>query len=90
MTTRTYILEHWLVKFMYSPLNFRYFYKTINNIKNSYNHCFEYRALESLINFAYSGRISINVNNVQSLLIGASFLQLKWVRNACATFIKER
>lgn len=48
------------------------------------------RALEALINFAYSGRISINVNNVQSLLIGASFLQLKWVRNACATFIKER
>jgi len=51
---------------------------------------FNHRALEALINFAYSGRISINVNNVQSLLIGASFLQLKWVRNACATFIKER
>lgn len=51
---------------------------------------FIFRALETLINFAYSGRISINVNNVQSLLIGASFLQLKWVRNACATFIKER
>lgn len=53
-------------------------------------HGIDPEALEALINFAYSGRISINVNNVQSLLIGASFLQLKWVRNACATFIKER
>ncbi|XP_063222468.1 kelch-like protein 18 [Bacillus rossius redtenbacheri] len=47
-------------------------------------------ALEALINFAYSGRVALDNNNVQSLLAGASFLQLTKVRDACAQFLKRR
>ncbi|XP_043231465.1 kelch-like protein 18 isoform X2 [Amphibalanus amphitrite] len=47
-------------------------------------------ALEALINFAYSGRILINNSNVQNLMLGAAFLQLTTVREACAKhLIKE-
>ena len=49
-----------------------------------------FSALESLINFAYSGRVLINNNNVQNLMLGAAFLQLNSVREACARhLIKE-
>ncbi|CAF88709.1 unnamed protein product, partial [Tetraodon nigroviridis] len=34
-------------------------------------------ALEALINFAYSGHVTIDQQNVQALLIGSSFLQLQ-------------
>ncbi|XP_065339606.1 kelch-like protein 18 [Cloeon dipterum] len=44
-------------------------------------------ALEALVNFSYSGRVTIDNNNVQSLMIGASFLQLHKVRDACASFL---
>ncbi|TMW52279.1 hypothetical protein DOY81_002612 [Sarcophaga bullata] len=47
-------------------------------------------ALESLINFAYSGQVRIDNQNVQSLMMGASFLQLLKVRNACADFLISR
>ncbi|KAK3885238.1 hypothetical protein Pcinc_010512 [Petrolisthes cinctipes] len=47
-------------------------------------------ALESLINFAYSGKVKVDGSNVQSLLVGASFLQLSKVREACADFLKDR
>lgn len=42
------------------------------------------------MNFAYSGKVAINTNNVQSLMVGAAFLQLPRVRNACADFLKKR
>ncbi|XP_067887622.1 kelch-like protein 18 [Heterodontus francisci] len=47
-------------------------------------------ALEALINFAYNGRLAIDQQNVQSLLIGASFLQLQNVKDVCCTFLRER
>ncbi|MGH0129213.1 UNVERIFIED_CONTAM: hypothetical protein FKN15_069719 [Acipenser sinensis] len=47
-------------------------------------------ALESLINFAYNGDLTIDQQNVQSLLTGASFLQLQNVKDACCTFLRER
>ncbi|BES98887.1 BACK [Nesidiocoris tenuis] len=50
----------------------------------------EATALEALVNFAYSGRITITTNNVQCMMVGASFLQLPRVRNACADFLKKR
>ncbi|KAK9509465.1 hypothetical protein O3M35_006777 [Rhynocoris fuscipes] len=53
-------------------------------------HGIDAMALEALVNFAYSGRVTINTNNVQSLMVGASFLQLPRVRNACADFLKKR
>ncbi|CAD6208067.1 GSCOCG00010341001-RA-CDS [Cotesia congregata] len=50
---------------------------------------FESMALEALINYAYSGRIVLNKTNVQSIMVGASFLQLQSVRDACADFLKS-
>ncbi|XP_026466125.1 kelch-like protein 18 [Ctenocephalides felis] len=50
----------------------------------------EPKALETLINFAYSGKVTISNRNVQSLMVGASFLQLTKVRDACADFLKMR
>ncbi|XP_046329513.2 kelch-like protein 18 [Haliotis rufescens] len=47
-------------------------------------------ALESLVNYAYNGRVEINLNNVQSLLIAASFLHLQSVKEACCDFLKDR
>lgn len=49
-----------------------------------------YSALEALINFAYNGHIAIDQQNVQALLIGASFLQLQNVKDACCSFLQER
>lgn len=50
----------------------------------------EPNALESLINFAYQGEVVITLANVQSLLVGASYLQLSKVRDACCDFLKAR
>ncbi|KAG9467960.1 hypothetical protein GDO78_013959 [Eleutherodactylus coqui] len=47
-------------------------------------------ALEALINFAYNGHLAIDQQNVQSLLMGASFLQLQNIKDACCSFLKER
>ncbi|XP_033838945.1 kelch-like protein 18 [Periophthalmus magnuspinnatus] len=47
-------------------------------------------ALEALINFAYSGHIAIDQQNVQNLLMGASFLQLQNVKEACCSFLQQR
>jgi kelch-like protein 18 len=47
-------------------------------------------ALEALINFAYSGRVILDNDNVQSIMVGASFLQLNQVKDACAHFLKRR
>lgn len=44
-------------------------------------------ALEALINFSYSGTVKIDSQNVQALMVGASFLQLNKVRDACANFL---
>ena len=46
--------------------------------------------LETLINFAYSGRVTISLHNVQSLMLASSFLQLNRVRDACAEFLMTR
>lgn len=47
-------------------------------------------ALELLINFAYSGQVQISDENVQALLIGAGFLNLNAVKEACCKFLIER
>ncbi|XP_002734469.1 kelch-like protein 18 [Saccoglossus kowalevskii] len=46
--------------------------------------------LESFVNYAYNGRVELDVNNVQSILVGASFLQLQAIKEACCEFLKER
>lgn len=47
-------------------------------------------ALENLLNFAYTGKIRIDTSNVENLLIGANFLQITSVKEACATFMQKR
>ena len=47
-------------------------------------------AMESLIQFAYSGKVTIHPGNVHNLMIGASYLQLNQVREACADYFKQR
>uniref|UniRef100_A0A8D0GZL9 Kelch like family member 18 n=1 Tax=Sphenodon punctatus TaxID=8508 RepID=A0A8D0GZL9_SPHPU len=47
-------------------------------------------ALEALLNFAYNGHLAIDQQNVQSLLMGASFLQLQNIKDACCAFLRER
>lgn len=49
-----------------------------------------FSALEALINFAYNGHLAIDQQNVQSLLMGASFLQLQNIKDACCSFLRER
>uniref|UniRef100_H2Y9X1 BTB domain-containing protein n=1 Tax=Ciona savignyi TaxID=51511 RepID=H2Y9X1_CIOSA len=46
-------------------------------------------ALEHLINYAYTGKITVNVETVQSVMIGANFLQLQVVKDFCANFMKS-
>lgn len=47
----------------------------------------EFSALEDLVNFCYTGRIEINVDNVQNLLSASSLLQLASVKQACVEFL---
>lgn len=48
------------------------------------------QAMEALIQFAYSGKISIHSGNVHNLMIGSSYLQMTQVRDACAEYLKQR
>jgi hypothetical protein len=48
------------------------------------------QALEQFINYSYNGIITINNENVQSLLVGANFFHLQDVKKACSDFIKKR
>jgi len=53
-------------------------------------HTVDPSAMESLINYAYTGKIVISTSSVQNLMMGASFLQLTRVRDACADFLQLR
>lgn len=46
--------------------------------------------LELLINFAYTGRVRITSCNVQALHIGAAFLQLRCICDACSAYLIKR
>lgn len=45
--------------------------------------------LQSLINFAYSGKIDISTENVYDLLDGARFLDFEFVVKACSDFLNK-
>ncbi|XP_022106142.1 kelch-like protein 18 isoform X1 [Acanthaster planci] len=47
-------------------------------------------ALETLVNYAYSGKVAMDIHNVQSILVGANFLQLQDIKEACCEFLRER
>jgi kelch-like protein 1/4/5 len=46
------------------------------------------RSVEEIVNFAYTGEISIHEDNVQHLLKASSILQLSDIVAACCTFLK--
>ena len=48
------------------------------------------RALEALINFAYSAKVTLDKDNVESIMMGASYLLLKEVMDACADYLVQR
>ncbi|KAI1280487.1 Kelch-like protein 18 [Halotydeus destructor] len=50
----------------------------------------ESKAFDQLLQYAYTGGIRICQNNVQSLLVGASFLQLQRVCDACCEYLQRR
>ena len=45
--------------------------------------------MEAIIRYAYNGKISFNIENVQSILYAASMLLIENVANACSDFMKE-
>ena len=50
----------------------------------------EEKALEDLVEFAYTSKIDIHEGNVQSLLKAASILQLSEVTDACSVFLSQQ
>uniref|UniRef100_A0A0K0D475 BTB domain-containing protein n=1 Tax=Angiostrongylus cantonensis TaxID=6313 RepID=A0A0K0D475_ANGCA len=50
----------------------------------------DFDTLEQLVSFAYSGELRISAGNVQSIMIGANFLQLDGVADKCAEYLQTR
>ena len=48
----------------------------------------EEKALEQLINFAYTAKVTLTTDTVQSLLYASSILQVETVAHACCEFMK--
>ena len=46
--------------------------------------------LERLIDFVYTGRLDVSVDNVQDLLAAAALLQLEAVQTLCSDFLKDQ
>lgn len=47
-------------------------------------------ALAALVDFAYTGEIHITQDNVQTLLVAASFLQMRHVIEACTLYLEQQ
>lgn len=56
-------------------------------VRTIYLHDIDEKSVAHLIDFAYSGHISININNVESLLITANILHVSKVITACSEFL---
>ena len=46
--------------------------------------------MELLLNFCYTGEITINENNVEDLLLAADLLSFKYVKEACISFLQDQ
>lgn len=53
-------------------------------------HDIDETAVEDLIDFAYSGKISIEERNVQTLLPAACLLQIQEIQDNCCDFLKKQ
>lgn len=56
-------------------------------VKKIYLHEVDGKSVVHLVDFAYSGHISININNVELLLMAANMLQVSKVVTACCDFL---
>ena len=66
-----------------------------SKMKEQYQHSvyvkgIEEKSLKPLIDYIYSGQITINSDNVMSLLAGADYLQLDEVKDFCFDFMEEK
>ena len=59
-------------------------------VRTVYLHDMDEKSVAHLIDFAYSGHISININNVESLLISANILRVSKVISACTEFLVKQ
>ena len=59
-------------------------------VKKVYLHEIDEKSVAHLVDFAYSGHISININNVESLLLAANMLQVSKVVTACCDFLTKQ
>ena len=50
----------------------------------------DYKTLNEIINYAYSGSIDLNVNNVQNIFSLASLLQIKDIVSACCDYMESQ
>lgn len=48
------------------------------------------KTMELLVDFSYTGKLEINVDNVQQLLAGASLLNIDRLRTACSRFLQKQ
>ena len=50
---------------------------------------FDEETLKAVLNFAYTGRVDVNRENVLKLLTAGDFLQLDFVKESCAVFLQS-
>jgi len=53
-------------------------------------HDLDHKVVDLLLQFAYTGRITLNIDNVQQVLDAASFLQFDLVVQSCSDFMKQQ
>lgn len=46
--------------------------------------------LKQIIDFIYSGKLTVNEKNVRNLLVASSLLQIDWITKKCFQFCKHR
>ncbi|GMS98541.1 hypothetical protein PENTCL1PPCAC_20716, partial [Pristionchus entomophagus] len=51
---------------------------------------FDFDTIENLLNYAYTGRLTISVTNIQNLVLGAAYLDIEPVLDECARFMRKR
>ncbi|KHJ41240.1 kelch repeat protein [Trichuris suis] len=65
--------------------------KMTETVKSSiFMHCVDADILEALVNFMYTGKITVTQKNVQDLLPAADLLQMTEVRDACCNFLERQ
>ncbi|GMS88352.1 hypothetical protein PENTCL1PPCAC_10527, partial [Pristionchus entomophagus] len=51
---------------------------------------FDFSTFENLVEYAYTGCLTISVSNVQDIMMGASYLQIASVMDECSEFMISR